>query len=137
MYDESPRLHKIDLMSGEISIHPEHAFSCFFIVQHMNDKLFIDQLGQRLLLAGCKDYTFYGEREPLWHLLFDEADILLNPDAEEDIAMTSGSSTLEDFADELDSALSWHREEPYDIFLLYDDRDLCEIVLSLLQDQKE
>ena len=56
------------------------------------------------------------------------------PDAEtEEIALTSSSNTLEDFIDSLTLELSWYHSEPYDIFLLYDDKEIHQRALSMLQ----
>lgn len=133
--DPMPNMYCINLLSSEIKLNPGNAFSCFLIVQHTKDPTIIQRIARQMLSAGCRNFVFYGKHEPLWHAGFDDMDTLLNPDAEaEDVALTSGSSTLEDFVDELSLELSWYHSEPYDILLLYDDNAVFERTLSMLQD---
>ncbi len=128
-----PHLHSINLLSGDVKISSGNAFSCFLIVQHLKDPGIIQKIAHQMLTAGCRNFVFYGEQEPLWHLGFDDTDILLYPDAEtEEIALTSSSNTLEDFIDSLTLELSWYHSEPYDIFLLYDDKVIHERALYML-----
>ena len=128
-----PNLYGAHLVFGKIDLNPTHRFSCFFIVQHTDDKEFIKKQAMQLLLAGCRNYDFFGEKEPLWHLGFDDVDIMLNPNSTpENVALTSGWSTLDDFVDALDLAISVRPIVPHDTYLLYDDRAIYEEVLKRL-----
>ena len=92
--------------------------SCFFLVSHIDEEAFIRALAECLLKAGCRDFHFWGDREGLWHLLFDEADVerTLYSDLE-DMAMTSGYSDIQDFAWEL------RMQSPQECCLFYDDAE--------------
>ena len=99
--------------------------SCFFLVSRINEETFIRALAERLLEAGCRDFHFWGDKEGLWHLLFDEADVerIFDNDLE-DMAMTSGYADMEDFAWEL------RMQSPQDCYLFYDDEDAYQWVLQ-------
>ncbi len=129
-----PSLISVDLADRCVHIQPNHEFSCFFLVQHTNDRVFIEKLATQLLLAGCRSFDFHGKHEPLWHDCFDDADIMLNPDATpEDVALTSGWKTLEDFAEALYLDVSAPALAPHDVYLMYDDRSVYEAALKLLE----
>ena len=99
--------------------------SCFFLVSHIDEEAFIRALAECLLKAGCRDFHFWGDREGLWHLLFDEADVERTLDNDlEDVAMTSGYSDIQDFAREL------RMQSPQNCCLLSDDEDTYQQVLQ-------
>lgn len=99
--------------------------SCFFLVSHIDEEAFIRALAECLLKAGCRDFHFWGDREGLWHLLFDEADVERTLDNDlEDVAMTSGYADIENFAWEL------RMRSPQDCCLFYDDEDTYQQVLQ-------
>lgn len=92
--------------------------SCFFLVSHIDEEAFIRALAECLLKAGCRDFHFWGDREGLWHLLFDEADVERTLDNDlEDVAMTSGYADIENFAWEL------RMQSPQNCCLFYDDAE--------------
>ena len=100
-------LYGVHLKDGEIDTIPAPNSSCFFIVHHMNIKDCVKKHALHLLLSGCRDFYFFGNEEPLWHLVFDEVDIMINPDSTtENVALTSGYSTLDDFIETLDLEIS-------------------------------
>lgn len=126
-------LYSADVHYGKIDLKSTHRFSCFFIVQHTDDKKFIKDQAIQLLLAGCRNFDFYGKMESLWHSEFDEADILLFPDSTaETVALTSGWETLVEFVDALHAELSLRSFVPHDYYLLYDDAALYKEALRLL-----
>lgn len=128
-----PNLYGAHLVYGKIDLNPTHRFSCFFIVQHTDDTEFIKKQAMQLLLAGCRNFDFFGKKEPLWHLGFDDVDIMLNPNSTpENVALTSGWSTLDDFVEALDLVISVRPIVPHDTYLLYDDRAIYEEVLRRL-----
>ena len=99
--------------------------SCFFLVYHIDEEAIIRALAECLLKAGCRDFHFWGDREGLWHLLFDEADVERTLDNDlEDVAMTSGYADIENFAWEL------RMRSPQDCCLFYDDEDTYQQVLQ-------
>ena len=50
----------MDLKNGTIT--------CFMIVEHIHDIDFIRKQVLSLIVAGCKDFTFYGQQESICHL---------------------------------------------------------------------
>ena len=131
-----PNLYGAHLVYGKIDLNPTHRFSCFYIVQHTDDEKFIKKQAMQLLLAGCRNFDFFGEKEPLWHLVFDDVDIMLNQDlTPESVALTSGWSALDDFVEVLDLVISARPTVPHDTYLLYDDRAIYEEVLRRLDSQ--
>lgn len=128
-----PNLYSADLFYGKIDLKPGHGFSCFFIVQHTDDKEFIKDQAIQLLLAGCRNFDFYGKMEPIWHLGFDDADILLNPNStQETVALTSGWDTIDEFVEVLHNEISCRPFVPHDYYLIYDDEETYEDVLRRL-----
>ena len=125
--------HSADLLYGKIDLNPIHTFSCFFIVEHTFDVEFIKEQAIQLLLAGCQSFDFYGKAEPNWQIGVDEANILLysksNPETD---VLTSGWSTMEEFADALNSVLSLRTFVPYDVYLIYDDEEIYKNVMKRL-----
>ncbi len=93
--------------------------SCFFLVSHVAQEGFIRTWAEQLRKAGCREFHFWGDKEEVWHLLFDEVDVERTLDHDlEDMAMTSGYHDLEDFTWEL------HIQSPQDCCLFYDDEDV-------------
>lgn len=93
--------------------------SCFFLVFHVAQEGFIRTWAEQLLKAGCREFHFWGDKEKVWHLLFDEVDVERTLDHDlEDMAMTSGYHDLEDFMWEL------QMQSPQDCCLFYDDEDV-------------
>ena len=128
-----PNLYGTHLKYGKINLNPPHSFSCFFIVQHTDDEDLIEEQARQLLLAGCRNFDFFGKKESLWHLGFDDVDIMLNQDlTPESVALTSGWSTLDDFVEALNLEISVKPTIPHDTYLLYDDRAIYEEVLRRL-----
>lgn len=99
--------------------------SCFFLVSHVDREGFIRTWAEQLLKVGCRDFHFWGDKEKVWHLLFDEVDVERTLDNDlEDMAMTSGYHDLEDFVWVL------QLQSPQDCYLFYDDADVCRQVLQ-------
>ena len=122
------------MISGEIDLskHRERIF--FFIVEHTTDKEFIEKQAMQLLVAGCRDFHFFGAKEPLWHLTFDEVDIMMYPNStSENVALTSNYITFDDFVDEIKLCINCRYFLPTDIYLVYDDTSLYQNVLQALK----
>ena len=105
---------------------------CFFIPTKKYDDEFIKQIALEFIEQSSW-YHFYGQDEPKWHMIFDETDIMLDPDfTEETIAMTCGYDDLEEFADMMDIEIHSKHTEPTDIFLFYDDEQMYAKLKELL-----
>ena len=124
----------VEMISGEIDLskHRERIF--FFIVEHTTDKEYIEKQAMQLLVAGCRDFHFFGAKEPLWHLTFDEVDIMMYPNStSENVALTSNYITFDDFVDEIKLCINCRCFLPTDIYLVYDDKSLYQNVLQALK----
>lgn len=126
-------LFGVDMFCGRIDLKPTHGFSCFFIVEHTVDKAFIKDQTIQLLLAGCRNFDFYGAAGPIWHFCVDEADIMTKFEFNTGtVALTSGWSSLEDFVDALDMELSLRPFVPHDFYLIYDDAEIYKEAVKML-----
>ena len=124
----------VEMISGEIDLskHRERIF--FVIVEHTTDKEYIEKQAMQLLVAGCRDFHFFGAKEPLWHLTFDEVDIMMYPNStSENVAFTSNDITFDDFVDEIKLCIKCIYFLPTDIYLVYDDKSLYQNVLQALK----
>ena len=122
------------MFKGEIDLskHRERIF--FFIVEHTTDKEYIEKQAMQLLVAGCRDFHFFGAKEPLWHLTFDEVDIMMYPNStSENVALTSNYITFDDFVDEIKLCINCRYFLPTDIYLVYDDKSLYQNFLQALK----
>jgi len=73
------------------------------------------------LLAGCRNFNFYREKEPICHLGFDDADKLLDPNSTPDtVALPSVWNTI-GFVKVLYNEISCRPCVSHDYYLLYDD----------------
>ena len=116
----------INLLSGTLKRPTPKPMICFFIVNKSHDRNFIEKTALEFIDQGTW-YHFYGEYEPVWHLIFDETDIMIYPNStEETIAMTCGYDNLEEFAEEIYCALHSRCFVPTDVFLFYDDDEEYE-----------
>ena len=130
----------IDLINGSLKRPTPKEMLCFFIVNKINDKGFIKETALEFL-DQTKSFYFYGQYEPLWHLVFDEADILVHPYADdESIAMTCGYDNFDDFAEEIFIALHSRYFIPTDVYIFYDDATVYENLkkrISMLEKNSE
>lgn len=132
----APNLMSAHLVDGEIDLNRSHGCSCFFIVNESNDKVFIDKTAMEFILSGCKDFHFFGEMEPVWHVAFDLMDSTIFPNASyENVALTSGYADIEEFVDVLHEAISLRSFVPHDCYLLYDDEAMYRQVVAMLTKQ--
>lgn len=128
-----PNFYSAHLYIGEINLKVNHTAHFFFIVEHSNNKEFIHKQALELLVPQCKWFEFYGRYRNEWELGFDEIDIMLHPnDEDEDIALTSSWNDIESFVDTLKFTLSTRSIVPCDIYLLYDDENIYKDVLNRL-----
>lgn len=129
----SPKLVGAHLLYGKIELKLTHGFSCFFIVNQTEDKEFLEKTAMDFILSSCKDFHFFGEKEPIWHTAFDLVDSLVFPNStSETVALTSGYQTVEDFSEALKDMISARTFVPHDVFLIYDDERIYRQVLSLV-----
>ena len=124
----------LELEQGKMELTQGREFYCFFIVEHPHDTEFIKKQALSLIVAGCKEFHFYGKEEPVWHSEIDNADILVNP-AAEDVAMTSGYDELDDFVFQLTLPLTCRTFVPQSVYLIYDDRTMYDEVKRQLKEQ--
>ena len=67
-----------------------------------DDKEEIRKIAMDLILSGCREFHFFGRQEPLWHMIFDEVDMEINPNSTEgNVVLTTRYSALEKFQEEL------------------------------------
>ena len=126
-------LYSADLINGRIDFKTGHYSSCFFIVQHTDDREFIKKQAIQLLVAGCQDFHFFGEKQSIWRRGFDEAILLLQPNATREItAQTKGWCNLEEFVMLLHNYTSFRPLVPTDSYLLYDHEESYKEVLRRL-----
>lgn len=94
---------------------------CFFIVNKAHEQTFIEKTALEFIDQGTY-YHFYGKYEPVWHLAFDETDTMLYPNSTVGtVAMTCGYDDLEEFAEEIYTALDSKYFVSTDVFIFYDD----------------
>ena len=120
----------MDLLPGNTILTPNRNRHCFMIVEHTFDKALIRDQALQLLMTQCKKFEFFGTYCRDWELGFDEVDVMLHPDDDEDIALTSAWDTLDAFVDALEVALSSSPFIPSDIYLIYDDEAIYRNVLQ-------
>ena len=114
----------IDLLSGILKKSTQKPMICFFIVNKEHDSDFIKKTALEFLDQGTW-YHFYGQYEPVWHLIFDETDIMVYPNSTlETVALTCGYDDLEEFAEEIHCALHSRYFVPTDVLLFYDDDEV-------------
>jgi hypothetical protein len=114
----------MDLKNGTIT--------CFMIVEHIHDIDFIRKQVLSLIVAGCKNFIFYGRQESIWHLETDLADIKVHPDSDE-VALTSTCESLDDFIDEINSEIYLRPIVPNYNYLFYDDEKIYREILRRLE----
>ncbi len=126
-------LFSVPAPTGALAKLPEPDSVCLFIVQHIGEKGFINEIARQLLSAGCRSFGFFGRQEPVWHIGFDWADMDMNPDSTyETVALTYGWSELDDLAYVLDEELSSEYSSPCECWLFYDDNALYKDLLRRL-----
>ena len=126
-------LFSADLHFGKIEIKPDHYCSCFFIVQHTDDREFIKDQAIQLLLAGCRNYDFYGEKRKIWETGLEGAyRIVLPENSVENTIRLNRWDIIEDFVAALNKSISMRPIVPCDHFLLYDDMKIYEAVVECM-----
>lgn len=122
---------------GEIDIKVGHGITCFFIVEHTEDSVFIEKQARQLLVARCKEFVFYGKHKSKWNTGVELEDIKIKPKLTEECAVfTSSCETLEDFVDKIYWRVSERTFVPHDYYLIYDDRHIYEKVIATLKNGK-
>jgi len=127
--DKLAKIEAVDLWTGNLTLRPNARTICYFIINTMNDREAIRKIAMSLILSGCREFHFYGKQEVLWHQIFDEVDIQINPNAsDDDIALTMGYVTLDELLDELLEGASVRGFVPQQFVLFYDDAEQYEIL---------
>lgn len=123
----------VEMYSGEIDLSKQRASVFFFIVEHTEDENFINKQAVQLLTVRCRDFHFFGNKEPIWHLGFDVADMMMYPDSTTNtVALTSGYESFIEFVDEIKLCINCRYLVPTDIYLVYDDKNIYQKVLHAL-----
>ena len=121
----------VEMYSGEIDLSKHRASVFFFIVEHTEDEDFINKQAVQLLTVRCRDFHFFGNMEPIWHLGFDVADMMMYPDSTSNtVAFTSSYENIDEFVDEIRECINCRYLVPTDIYLVYDDE---EVYLNVLR----
>lgn len=118
----------LDLCRGVMDLSKNHAAYCFLIAAHQHDIEFIRKQALSLIVAGCRNLSFYGKEQDTWHFEADRADIQVYPDMET-VALTSGFDVMH----ELICAITVRPIVPYSTYLIYDDREIYAEVLKRLK----
>lgn len=126
----------MDLHYGKTILKPCWDFHCFFIVEHSCDKEFMCQQALQLLMSQCHNYKFHGAHCRDWELAFDEVDMLLHQNDEDEIALTSLWEDINEFIDTLELTLSLRSFVPFDIYLIYDAKEKYQAVLKKLEEKE-
>ncbi len=114
----------LDLLSGIPKRTARKPMICFLIVNKEHESDFIKKTALGFLEQGTW-YHFYGQYEPIWHRIFDETDIMVYPNSTpETVTTTCGYGNLEEFAEEIHSALHTRYFVPTDVLLFYDDDEI-------------
>lgn len=114
----------MDLKNGTLT--------CFIIVEHIHDIDFIRKQVLSLIVAGCKNFIFFGQQESIWHLETDLADIKVHPNSDE-VALTSTCESLDDFIDEINLEINLRPIVPNYNYLIYDDEKIYREILRRLK----
>lgn len=118
----------VDLFTGRIAPSNSHCAELFYIVDVTNNEEFIKREALQMLLQfGQTNYFFYGKQRKLWHLVFDETDIMLNSN-KETVANTIDCSTLDELIDELKDRKHLRNIVNCDYYLIYDNEEIFEFV---------
>lgn len=129
----SRNFYGVEIFRGEIDLSKERAIIFFFIVEHTNEKDFIFKQALQLLLAGSRQFIFFGKQKLIWHTAFDKLHMKMFPNNSMDlVAVTSKYETIADFADEIALCIRCKYLVPTDIYLVYDDEETYQSVLKML-----
>ncbi len=121
-------IYGVDLFTGRIAPSNSHCAELFYIVDVTNNEEFIKREALQMLLQfGQTNYFFYGKQRKLWHLVFDETDIMLNSN-KETVANTIDCSTLDELIDELKDRKHLRNIVNCDYYLIYDNEEIFEFV---------
>ena len=85
-----------------------------------------------MIVAGCRNLSFYGKEQETWRFETDRADIQMYSDSET-VALTNGFDNLDEFVHELKAMISARSIVPFSTFLIYDDREIYGEVLKRLR----
>lgn len=107
----------------------------FFIVNYLHKREVIRDQAEYYLNSQCRNYEFFGEYRAQWELIFDDVDIDLHPDVDsDDIALTMAWEKMDCFVDALALELAISNRAESNIYLLYDDKEVFEKVLEMLNE---
>ncbi len=129
------RLIGLNLLYGKVSINATHNSILFYIVEHTEDVQFIRKEAMQIASqTGIDEVYLYGEKESLWHQIFDETDIQIKGESE-DILLTCSYITIDDLINELIEVSTTYTFVPLDCYLIYDDRNIYEDIKKRLRDK--
>ena len=110
-------------------------FSCFFLVNYIDDYDFAEALCKRLILAGCRYIHSYGRYSLGWDNSADFACIHLGGlDDKKLFTMTSEEHIEEEFREELYYHYLEYNESGHKYLLLYDDEECADPIIKYVTD---
>ena len=128
-------LYCSDFRCNKIVFAPDRVAHCFFIVNYLHKKEAIRDQAEYYLDSQCRSYEFFGEYRAQWELTFDDVDIDFHPDVDsDDIALTMAWEKMDCFVDALALELVISDRAESNIYLLYDDKEVFEKVLEMLNE---
>ena len=127
----------VNFLSEQIELNNNHAWVCYYIVEHTADIDLIRREAMKTVLLideQSHEFGFYGKQAQLWENTFDDVEIEMRPDADSDeIALTMVFHSLDEFVECLQTHISVGHFVPRDTYLMYDDEDIYEKVLGRLE----
>lgn len=127
-----------NILNDIIDFDDMHDRIFYFLSNENYEDEFIKSIAENLIEEGSRKFGFYGKYRNKWHQLFDEVDIVMNPDSTADIvAITSSYLEYKGLMDDIDCDVRTF-DENTDIYLMYDDKKmLLEFKNELVKFQNE
>lgn len=99
---------------------------------------FIKSIAVNLIEEGSDKFGFYGKYQNKWHQVFDEVDIVMNPDRTANtVSITNIYLEYEQLVDDVDYDMK-RTDENTEIYVMYDDEKmLLDFKNELLEFKKE
>lgn len=123
-------LYGVEMKYGKVDIPKGNMFNCFVIVEHTSDKDYIESQAMELLLAGCREFLFYGEHCEIWHEIFKCMYVRLCADSTmekyEGGIVTVSCKDIHELAERLFDTISCKTFIPCVNLLIYDDKLIYE-----------
>lgn len=133
-------LYGVEMKYGKVDIPKYMVFDCYMIVEHTSDKEYIEKQAMELILAGCKNFFFYGDQCEKWREIFAEmySRLFVGESVEvykEGISIVS-CEELDEFIETLYEAISCRTFIPCVNLLIYDDELVYKKICRRIQYRK-